>query len=102
MSEPRKQWRKNDLAADLLAVTGADGAKCTVKVDERTRLGFAAVDPWISTLDELPRRPLGPDSLGGLRPHHLDLRVSRDFCDDDTHEGVWRAGDLSRTRPAKS
>src|SRR5690349_17159379 len=53
------------------------------------RLGFAAVDPWISTLDELLRRPLGPDSVGGLRPHHIDLRVSQDFWDDDTREDVF-------------
>jgi hypothetical protein len=47
------------------------------------------VDQWISVLDELLVRPFEVGPGGRLKPHHVDLKVSQDFWDDETRHEVF-------------
>jgi hypothetical protein len=48
------------------------------------------VDQWIAALDDLLSRPFGTDDDGGPEPHHVDLRESQDFWDDQTRDEVFK------------
>jgi hypothetical protein len=49
------------------------------------------VDQWLSVLDELLAKPLPSSDRPGqpTHLHHIDLRVSRDFWDDETRDEVF-------------
>ncbi|WP_329100868.1 hypothetical protein OG792_19450 [Micromonospora sp. NBC_01699] len=46
------------------------------------------MDRWLALLDELLARPFpaGADRAEQPAPHHIDLRVSQDFYDDETRD----------------
>jgi hypothetical protein len=49
------------------------------------------VDQWLSSFDELLVTPF-PVTTHGVeraRPHHIDLRVSQDFWDDETRDDAF-------------
>lgn len=48
------------------------------------------MDQWIAALDDLLSRPFGTDDDGGPEPHHVDLRESQDFWDDQTRDEVFK------------
>lgn len=52
---------------------------------------LAAVDQWLSLLDELLVRPFpaGTHRAERAAPHHIDLRVSQDFWDDETRDETF-------------
>lgn len=47
------------------------------------------MDDWLSLLDELLVRPFGTDPPARGAPHHIDLRVSQDFWDDETRDDIF-------------
>jgi hypothetical protein len=49
------------------------------------------VDQWLSSLDELLVRPFPviTHRVEQTPPHHIDLRVSQDFWDDETRDEVF-------------
>ncbi|WP_405097935.1 hypothetical protein [Micromonospora sp. NBC_01412] len=40
-------------------------------------------------LDELLSMPFVADARGGVKPHHVDLRTSQDFWDDETRDELF-------------
>ncbi|GLH96282.1 hypothetical protein [Phytohabitans aurantiacus] len=47
------------------------------------------MNEWIATLDELLLKPFETGGGSAPEPHHVDLRVSQDFWDDETRDEVF-------------
>ncbi|MFF3869290.1 hypothetical protein [Micromonospora sp. NPDC001898] len=50
---------------------------------------LVALRQGLSTLDELLSMPFVADAQGGVKPHHVNLRTSQEFGDDETRDEVF-------------